>query len=112
MVRLPLAGLTVSQFAPSAVEADADHPAAGPQLPIVTICAAGLPCPWVALKVSDWEERLMQDGLFGDGCTLSVTLTTAIPDPALIVTCPVYIPCASVALATAMPTVDDAFAFN
>ena len=112
VVRLPLPGLTVSHFAPSVVEVDADHAAAGPQLPTVTIWAPGFDCPCVALNASDVGVTLIQDGLCGDDCILRMTLTTAKPDPILNVTLPVYMPCPSRELETETVTVEEAFPFN
>jgi len=48
------------------VETDADHVPASAQLLIVSICAAGAPCPWVAAKLSDCALALMHDA--GGGC--------------------------------------------
>jgi hypothetical protein len=61
--RLPVAGLILSQFPPSAVEAVADHDPADPQLPTVATWEAGFPCPCcIALKLSDWGAALIQGG--------------------------------------------------
>src|SRR6266849_9316198 len=69
----PLAGLTLSQFAPSSVWDVAVQEPEEPQLVSVTIWAAGLARPCVAVYVSDCVLALRQDVACAER-TMKVTL--------------------------------------
>ena len=87
-VNVPWVGVTLSQLAPSAVPVDSDQSPELPQLPMVVVCGAGSPCPWVAVNESACELAVIHETCAG-GWTVSVIFTVAVLDPSLNVTCPV-----------------------
>ncbi len=76
----PLAGLALSIH--EQVEEVVDQSAAGPQSVSVTVCGAGSPCPWVAMKVREPVLVLIHGGV-DCGNTMSLTCTTAVLDPSV-----------------------------
>jgi len=69
----PLAGLILSQFPPSAVEAVADQEPGLPQLLSFTDCGLGLAWPWVAVNESD-AALVLRHAVAGADRTMNITL--------------------------------------